>query len=79
MVKITFPSRYLFTIGLLEVFSLTGWAPQIHTGFLVSRATQVVALSTNMFQVRDCHPLWSDFPIRSSTRLQYISATPTTP
>ena len=36
----TFPSRYWFTIGLSGVFSLTGWAPLIHTGFLVSRATQ---------------------------------------
>ena len=36
----TFPSRYWFTIGLLRVFSLGGWARRIHTGFLVSRATQ---------------------------------------
>ena len=40
-VLFTFPSRYSFTIGLSGVFSLTGWAPLIHTGFLVSRATQV--------------------------------------
>ena len=39
-VLFTFPSRYWFTIGLSGVFSLTGWAPQIHTGFHVSRATQ---------------------------------------
>ena len=37
----TFPSRYLFTIGRWRVFSLAGWPPQIHTGFHVSRATQV--------------------------------------
>ena len=36
----TFPSRYLFTIGLRRVFSLGGWARRIHTGFLVTRATQ---------------------------------------
>ena len=36
----TFPSRYWFAIGLLRVFSLGGWARRIHTGFLVSRATQ---------------------------------------
>ena len=36
----TFPSRYSFTIGLTGVFSLAGWARQIHTGLLVSRATQ---------------------------------------
>ena len=42
-VLFTFPSRYWFTIGLSEVFSLAGWAPPIHTGFLVSRATQDTA------------------------------------
>ena len=36
----TFPSRYWFTIGLLRVFSLGGWARLLHTGFHVSRATQ---------------------------------------
>ena len=39
-VLFTFPSRYLCAIGLTVVFSLAGWAPQIHAGFLVSRATQ---------------------------------------
>ena len=39
-VLFTFPSRYWFTIGLWRVFSLGGWSRQIHTGFLVSRATQ---------------------------------------
>ena len=32
-VLFTFPSRYLFTIGLLRVFSLTGWCRQIQRGF----------------------------------------------
>ena len=39
----TFPSRYWFTIGLIRVFSLAGWSRQIHTGFLVPRATQDTA------------------------------------
>ncbi len=39
----TFPSRYWFAIGLLRVFSLGGWSRRIHTGFLVSRATQGTA------------------------------------
>ena len=39
-VLFTFPSQYWFTIGLLVVFSLTGWCRQIHAGFLRSRATQ---------------------------------------
>ena len=42
-VLFTFPSRYWFTIGLLGVFSLAGWAPRIQTGFLVSRLTQDTA------------------------------------
>ena len=42
-VLFTFPSRYWYTIGLVDVFSLTGWSRQIHTGFLVSRATQDTA------------------------------------
>jgi hypothetical protein len=37
----TFPSRYWCTIGHGFVFSLGGWSPQIQTGFLVSRPTQV--------------------------------------
>ena len=36
----TFPSQYLFTIGLLVVFSLSGWCRQIQTGFRRSRPTQ---------------------------------------
>jgi hypothetical protein len=39
-VLFTFPSRYLFTIGLPAVFSLAGWCRQIRTGFLRSRPTQ---------------------------------------
>jgi hypothetical protein len=39
-VLFTFPSRYLFTIGLLVVFSLTGWCRPIQPGFLLSRPTQ---------------------------------------
>ena len=39
-VLFTFPSRYWFAIGLSGVFSLTGWCPQIQTGFLRPRPTQ---------------------------------------
>ena len=39
-VLFTFPSRYLFTIGRMWVFSLGGWSPHIQTGFHVSRLTQ---------------------------------------
>ena len=36
----TFPSRYWYTIGLTGVFSLAGWARQIHAELLVLRAPQ---------------------------------------
>jgi hypothetical protein len=39
-VLFTFPSRYWFTIGRQGVLSLRGWAPRIHTGFHVPRATR---------------------------------------
>ena len=39
-VLFTFPSRYLFTIGLTGVFSLAGWSRRIRAGFLVPRVTQ---------------------------------------
>ena len=41
----TFPSRYWFAIGLMGVFSLTGWSRQVRAGFLVSRVTQDTAMS----------------------------------
>jgi hypothetical protein len=40
-VLFTVPSRYYFTIGKRVVFSLGEWSPQIQTGFLVPRLTQV--------------------------------------
>ena len=47
-VLFTFPSRYLFAIGLSGVFSLTGWYRQIHTKFLWFRATQDPSSYTNL-------------------------------
>ena len=59
----TFPSQYLFTIGLSGVFSLGGWSPHIQTGFHVSRPTHLS--SKYAFQVRGYHPLWLFFPEHS--------------
>ena len=42
-VLFTFPSRYLFAIGHRVVLSLGGWAPQLRTGFHVSRPTRDTA------------------------------------
>ena len=36
----TFPSQYLYAIGLTGVFSLAGWSRPIRAGLLVSRVTQ---------------------------------------
>ncbi len=36
----TFPSRYCSTIGQRVVFSLGGWSPLLHAGFLVPDATR---------------------------------------
>ena len=38
-VLFTFPSRYLFAIGHMLVFSLRGWSPYLHSKLLVFTAT----------------------------------------
>ena len=63
----TFPSRYWFTIGHQVVFSLGGWAPQIPTGFHVSRRTWEFERKALKFRVRGCHPLWPGFPSSSTS------------
>jgi hypothetical protein len=69
-VLFTFPSRYWCTIGHGRVFSLGGWSPQIPTGFLVSRRTQVPGSSAGaLFRIRGSHPLWRAFPGRFRYRL----------
>ena len=60
-VLFTFPSRYLFTIGLSVVFSLTRWFWQIHTGFHMSRATQDTERHTPTY-IRGYHPILLTFP-----------------
>ena len=59
-VLFTFPSRYLFAIGHMLVFSLRGWSPCLHNGFLVSGAT--FTLSIFKFRLQDFHFLWFIFP-----------------
>src|SRR5690606_6155262 len=62
-VLFTFPSRYWFTIGHGRVCSLGGWSPQIPTGFLVPRRTQVPEPHVcQRFRLRDSHPLRWSFP-----------------
>ena len=60
----TFPSQYLFTIGLSGVFSLGGWSPHIQTGFHVSRPTHLSSIYT--FRIQDYHLLRLFFPEHSA-------------
>ena len=49
-VLFTFPSRYLFAIGHVVVFSLRRWSSWIPTGFLVSCGTQGIARNQKHFE-----------------------------
>ena len=60
-VLFTFPSRYYFTIGHQVVFSLMGWSPHIHTGFLVSRTT-LDTTSSNCLSYTGLSPSMVCFP-----------------
>jgi hypothetical protein len=77
-VLFTFPSRYLFTIGLSVVFSLARWSWPLLTGFLVPRHTQGPARIINL----SCTGLSPPTVGFSKTvPLQFIppSGSPTTP
>ena len=76
-VLFTFPSQYWFSIGLSEVFSLTGWCRQLQTGRLRPRPTQDTT-SPCQFLLRGYHPLWPVFPY-SSNHLQFRFRSPLTP
>ena len=77
-VLFTFPSRYLFAIGLWRVFSLGGWARRIHTGFHVPRATQGIAmLRTAACTQLSCSRAGLSRPFHSPSFLQRRA--PTTP
>src|SRR5688500_2374748 len=60
-------SPYWCAIGHRGVFSLGRWAALLHARFHEPRAT-LVRLSTGTFvlRIRDCHPLWCDFPDASA-------------
>jgi hypothetical protein len=86
-VLFTFPSRYWFTIGSRQIFSLRRWSSWIPTGFHVSRGTWEHHREVYRFHLRGCHPLWPDFPdCSTSERLgnslegqRSFLARPTTP
>ena len=72
-VLFTFPSRYSFTIGHRRVFRLGEWAPQVQTGFHVSRPTQEIARIAQGSRLRGYHPLWPAFPGRSPSVVRSMS------
>ena len=76
-VLFTFPSRYLFAIGLSGVFSLTGWYRQIHTKFLWFRATQDTT-SVKILTITGLSPSLVRLPIRFFLVL-YKLRSPSTP
>ena len=69
-VSISLPSRGAFHLSLTVlvhyrsswVFSLGKWSPQLPTGFLVSRGTQVTGRRRLLFRLRVSHPLWRPVP-----------------
>ncbi len=64
-VLFTFPSRYWFTIGHRQVFSLGRRSSLLQPGFLVSRPTQDRSHAPcPTFRLRGCHPLRLSFPPR---------------
>ena len=60
-VLFTFPSRYWFTIGLLDVFSLTGWCRLLQTGLLQPRPTQDPH-TPDLLASKGLSPALADFP-----------------
>ena len=67
-VLFTFPSRYLFTIGCLVIFSLTRWSSQIQKGFHVSLSTWGILKKYYYFRLQDFHLLWYGIPTISTNK-----------
>ncbi len=63
----TFPSRYSSTIGHQEVFRLTRWSWQIHTGFLEPHATWDPLQQSARFHLPGYHGLRQPIPKPSAT------------
>ena len=65
----TFPSRYSSTIGHQDVFRLSRWSCQIHTGFPEPRATRErTQHPAHGFHLQDSHLLRCRFPPASAIR-----------
>src|SRR5690606_11876942 len=62
---------YWSTIGHQEVFSLTTWSWQIHTGFHGPRATRANTQKPPKFRLPDYHRLRLAFPDHSAPQMVY--------
>ena len=76
-VLFTFPSQYLFTIGLLPVFSLTGWCRLIQREFHQLPPTQEFLTST-AFTFTGLSPSVAYFP-KYFKFVGFLIESPTTP
>src|ERR1700712_6035267 len=65
-VLFAFPPRYLFLIGGLEFLGLEGWPPIFRQDYTCPALLVVHSVPQSSFPVRGYHPLWPDFPFRSS-------------
>ena len=72
-VLFTFPSRYLFAIGLPVVFSLARWSWLVQTGFLVPRPTQGTAINILPYAYRAVTSFGRLFQNRSAYVIYLIS------
>ena len=76
-VLFTFPSQYSFTIGLLFVFSLTGWCRQIQREFHQLPPTQDT-LTSSFLTLTGLSPSMAEFP-NSFKLKRFLIESPTTP
>ena len=74
----TFPSRYWFTIGLSDLFSLAGWSRRIHAEFHVFRATQDTAIIFKTYKYAPVTLYGIAFQ-QLLLRFKYKYCSPTTP
>ena len=69
----TFPSRYLFTIGRQDVFSLGKWTSQIPTGLACPVVLRNTSRSPDRFRLRGCHPLCPAFPVPFNYQIRFVT------
>ena len=64
-----FPSRYLFTIGLLKIFSLRWCLPPTSSCNPKQLDSTKLFITQNIISVQGFHLLWLDFPVKFKNKL----------